>query len=121
MRPHVRNGPLARNCSFFRYGEPYSFYYNSFRQSMLESYFSLLVKLGVMASLASILASSNRFKAMLMREDRTLEQRLSLALVLSIVFALSSATRILGKSYYAADLCLEGSLLAGILGGYVAG
>jgi len=74
-----------------------------------------------MASLASILARSNHFKSMLMREDRTLQQRLSLALVLSVVFALSSATRILGKTYYAADLGLEGSLLAGILGGYVTG
>ena len=46
---------------------------------MLDSYFSLLMKLGVMASLASILARSNRFKSMLMRENRTLEQRLALA------------------------------------------
>jgi|SRR5271157_762962 len=88
---------------------------------MLDSYFSLLMKLGVMASLASILARSNRFKTMLMRENRTAEQRLALSLVLSIVFACSVATRILGKSYYVADLGLEGSLLAGILGGYVTG
>jgi two-component system LytT family sensor kinase len=88
---------------------------------MLDSYFSLLMKLGVMASLASILARSNRFKSMLMRETRTLEQRLALSLVLSVVFAGSVATRIVGKTYLAADLGLEGSLLAGILGGYVTG
>jgi two-component system LytT family sensor kinase len=88
---------------------------------MLDSYFSLLMKLAVMASLASILARSGRFKSMLMRENRTLEQRLALALVLSAVFAGSVATRVVGKTYYAADLGLEGSLIAGLLGGYVTG
>ena len=88
---------------------------------MSESLFSLLVKLGVMASIASILARSSRFKSMLMRENRTLHQRAAFSLVLSIVFAVSSAARIQSRNYYAADLGLEGSLLAGILGGYVAG
>ena len=88
---------------------------------MSESYFSLLVKLGVMASIASILARSSRFKSMLMRESRTLNQRAVFALVLSVIFALSTEARILSPNYYAADLGLEGSLLAGILGGYVTG
>ncbi len=88
---------------------------------MLESYFSLLVKLGVVASIASILARSNHFKSMLMRENRTLNQRLALSLVLSLVFAISVATRVASSKYNAADLGLEGSLLAGILGGYVSG
>ena len=89
---------------------------------MSESYFSLLVKLGVMASIASILARSSHFKSMLMRESRTLNQRAGFSLVLSVIFALSTAARILSpRNYYAADLGLEGSLLAGILGGYVTG
>ncbi len=103
------------------YGEPYSFYYNGFRHRMQEISFSLLVKLGVVASIASILARSNHFKAMLMRENRTLNQRLALAVVLSLVFATSVAIRVASPNYYAADLGLEGSLLAGILGGYVSG
>ena len=41
---------------------------------------SLLLKLGVMASIASILARSNSFKSMLMLENRTLNQRLNLSL-----------------------------------------
>ncbi len=49
----------------------------------MQIYFSLLVKLGVVASIASTLARSNHFKSMLMRENRTLNQRLALALVLS--------------------------------------
>jgi len=89
---------------------------------MSESYFSLLVKLGVMASIASILARFGRFKSMLMRENRTLHQRLVFAAVLSVIFAISSAARIASRgTYYAADLGLEGSLLAGILGGYFTG
>jgi two-component system, LytTR family, sensor kinase len=83
---------------------------------------SLLVKLAVMASIASILARSNRFKSILLQEKRTMVQRLELALWLSIFFAASAAARILGKTaYQGADLGLEGSLIAGILGGYVTG
>ena len=88
---------------------------------MLETYFSLLFKLGVMASIASILARSNRFKSMLMRENRTLNQRLALSAVLSVVFGVSVIIRMVNRTYFAADLGLEGSLLAGILGGYVTG
>ena len=88
---------------------------------MPEIYFSLLVKLGVMASIASILARSGRFKSMLMRENRTLGQRAVFSLVLSVIFAVSVEARIHSQTYYAVDLGLEGSLLAGILGGYVSG
>ena len=82
---------------------------------------SLLLKLGVMASIASILARSSTFKSMLMLENRTLKQRLTWSLWLSIVFGASVATRVIVPLYQAADLGLEGCMLAGILGGYVAG
>ncbi|MGO9229135.1 MAG: sensor histidine kinase [Bryobacteraceae bacterium] len=90
---------------------------------MLQGYLvTLLVKLATMAAIASILARSNRFKAMLMRESRTLGQRLELAIWLSVVFGASVATRVGGHSTYnGADLGLEGAFLAGILGGYVTG
>src|SRR5450432_2802305 len=88
---------------------------------MLDSYFPLLVKLAAMASLASLLARSNSFKSMLMRETRTLRQRATLSLWLSSAFGASVAIRVLTRNYPAADLGLEGSLLAGILGGYVTG
>jgi len=88
---------------------------------MLDGYFPLLVKLGAMASLASLLARSGNFKTMLMRESRTLDQRLELAVWLSVAFGASVAVRVLSPSYAAADLGLEGSLIAGILGGYVTG
>ncbi len=89
---------------------------------MLDGYLvPLLLKLGVMASIASVLARSNKFKSMLMRENRTVRQRFILALWLSIVFATGVGIRVAGPSYQAADLGLEGSLLAGIIGGYVTG
>ena len=81
----------------------------------------LLVKLAVAASLASILARSGGFLRMLMREDRTLPQRLKLMLSISAVVSAGVGIRILSKGYAAVDLQLEGALLAGILGGYVTG
>jgi len=80
------------------------------------------VKLGVVASLASILVRPYAVQRMLMRENRTLNQRLKMALWFSGVFAAGVATRVLtSSSYLAVDLGLEGTLLAGILGGYVTG
>jgi two-component system, LytTR family, sensor kinase len=79
------------------------------------------VKLGVVASLASILVRWSAVKRMLMRETRTMNQRLQLAFWFSCVFGASVATRVLGRPYQAVDLGLEGSLLAGILGGYITG
>ena len=89
---------------------------------MLQDYLvPLLLKLGVMASIASILARSSFFKSMLMLETRTMNQRLTLSLWLAVVFGASVMTRILAPNYRVADLGLEGSLIAGILGGYVTG
>ena len=82
---------------------------------------SLLVRLGIMASIASVLARSSRFKSVVMQESRTLNQRLALAFWLFVVFAASVGTRVVSGNYQAADLGLEGSLLAGLLGGYVTG
>jgi two-component system LytT family sensor kinase len=81
----------------------------------------LLLKLGVMASIASILARFNTFKSMLMLENRTLNQRFQLALWLSVVFGASVATGVLMPNYKVANMGFEGSLIAGILGGYVTG
>ncbi len=81
----------------------------------------LLVKLGVVASIASILARFRAFQAVLLQDSRTLKQRVILALWLSAVFGASVAPRVLSPSYAAADLGMEGSFLAGLLGGYVTG
>ncbi len=81
----------------------------------------LLVKLAVAASLASIMVRFAAFQRMLMREERTLDQRLKLGLGLAGIFAAGVGTRLLTKTYRAVDLGLEGALLAGVIGGYVPG
>jgi two-component system, LytTR family, sensor kinase len=81
----------------------------------------LLIRLGVVASLASLLIRFGRFKTMLLREDRTINQRLLLALLLGSIFASGVVIRLFVPSYKAIDLGLEGSLVAGLVGGYVVG
>lgn len=83
---------------------------------------TLLVKLGVVASLASILVRSHGVKRMLLREMRTLGQQVRLSLWFALVFGAGIATRVGTKgAYKAVDLGLEGCLLSGILGGYFTG
>src|SRR6266571_4445412 len=90
---------------------------------MLEQHLVILmVKLAVAASLASVLTRSTRFTQMLMREERTLIQRVQMALVSAAIFSLGVAARVVtGDGYQAVDLGLEGSLVMGMLGGYVTG
>jgi two-component system, LytTR family, sensor kinase len=83
---------------------------------------TLLIKLAVAASLASILIRSSRFVRILMNENRSLRERLEMAIVCSAFFGAGVATRLLTHgSYLGADLGLEGSFILGIVGGYVTG
>jgi two-component system LytT family sensor kinase len=83
----------------------------------------LLVKLAVAASLASILTRSTGFQRMLMREERTLSQRVKMALVCAVIYGAGVAVRVGAPpgAYQAVDLGMEGSLVMGMLGGYVTG
>ncbi|MCZ2148438.1 MAG: histidine kinase [Bryobacterales bacterium] len=93
------------------------------RAAMPEQYLVILfVKLAVSASLASVLTRVVAVQRMLLQEERTLRQRLLLALAFSAVFGAGVATRVVSRdSYQAVDLGLEGSLLCGLIGGYVTG
>jgi len=93
------------------------------RPGDMEQYLiTLLVKIGVVAAIASFGVRSNRIKRMLQREDRTLAQRFRLALWFIILFIPGVFIRIVtNDNYPALDLGLEGSLLAGITGGYFCG
>jgi two-component system LytT family sensor kinase len=82
---------------------------------------TLLLRVAVAASLASILSRFAAFQRMLMREDRTLVQRFKLALACAAPYAASVGTRVMNANYQAVDLGLEGSLVAGMVGGYVTG
>ena len=88
---------------------------------MEQHLITLLVKIGVVTSIASFGVRSEAIKRMLLREERTLEQRIRLALWFALIFAPGVLIRVLARSYSALDLALEASLLAGITGGYVCG
>ena len=88
---------------------------------MEQHLITLLVKIGVVTSIASFGVRSEAVKRMLLREERTLRQRVFLALWFAIIFTPGVVIRIVTHSYSALDLALEGSLLAGITGGYICG
>jgi two-component system, LytTR family, sensor kinase len=81
----------------------------------------LLLRVAAAASLGSILSRFSAFQRMLMREERTLVQRVKLALGCSAAYGAGVATRVFIPAYQAVDLGLEGSLVAGMVGGYVTG
>ena len=81
----------------------------------------LLVKLAVAASIASLLSRSGRFLGLLLREERTMPERLEVAGGISLFCMAGASVRVLTHTYLAADFSLEGSMLAGIIGGYVSG
>ncbi len=82
---------------------------------------ALLIKVAVSASIASILMRFNRIQKILLRDDRTVADRLQLAFIFSILFGASAGIRSLTNQYQAIDLALEGATIAGLLGGYVSG
>jgi two-component system LytT family sensor kinase len=82
---------------------------------------TLLLRVAVAASLASILSRFSAFQRMLMREERTLVQRFRMALSFAAPYGAGVVLRIVNVNYQAVDLGLEGSLTAGMVGGYVTG
>ena len=81
---------------------------------------TLLVKLGVMASIASLLGRFEAFKRLLQREELTLTEKWIFALFAGMLLSSGVGTRIL-LNYDAADLSLSGTLLIGLLAGPIAG
>ena len=77
---------------------------------------TLVVKLAVIAALATMLVRYRRFRHILIFERRLWPDRLAFALGLGIPLAAGVAARLL-LNYNAADLTLEGSFLAGLMGG----
>jgi two-component system LytT family sensor kinase len=81
---------------------------------------TLVVKLAVMAALATMLVRYRRFRHILIFERRDWPDRLVFALFFGIPLAAGVGARLL-LQYNAADLTLEGSLLAGLIAGPYAG
>ncbi len=82
---------------------------------------ALLIKVAVSASIASILMRFKSIQKILLRDDRTVGDRIQLAFIFSVLFGASAGIRSLTNQYQAIDLALEGSMIAGFLGGYVSG
>lgn len=80
----------------------------------------LLVKLGIVASLSALLARSLKFKKTLYAEPRGFQEKLNLVLYWGVPLAIGVAIRN-GLGYPAFDLTLEGTFIAGLLGGNVVG
>ena len=81
---------------------------------------TLLVKLAVMAALATMLVRYRRFRHILIFERRAWPDRLTFSLALGIPLMLAVGARLLLR-YDAADLTLEGSFLIGLIAGPYAG
>ena len=77
---------------------------------------TILFKLAVMAVLATMLARYHRFRHILIFERRGWVDRLVFMLALGVPLTAGVAFR-LQLRYYAADLTLEGALLAGLIAG----
>ncbi len=81
---------------------------------------TLIVKLAVMAVLATMLARYQRFRRMLIFERRGWFDRLVFTLSIGIPLMAGTTARLL-LNYSAADLTLEGPFLAGLIAGPYAG
>src|SRR3954463_3969331 len=81
---------------------------------------TLVVKLAVMAALATMLVRYRRFRHILIFERRDWPDRLAFVLALGIPLTAGVASRLL-LNYNAADLTLEGSFVAGLIAGPYAG
>src|SRR5436309_8401574 len=81
---------------------------------------TLLVKLAVMAALATMLVRYRRFRHILIFERRAWPDRLTFALSLGVPLAAGVCARLL-LHYDAADLTMEGSFLVGLIAGPYAG
>jgi len=81
---------------------------------------TLIVKLAVVAVLATMLARYRRFRHILIFERRDFRDRLAFSLSLGLPLMAGVGARLL-LNYNAADLTLEGAFLAGLIAGPYAG
>jgi two-component system LytT family sensor kinase len=83
--------------------------------------FTLLLKVGVAASIAALLARWNTFRRVLFTEERDPDQKLKLMLFMTPPLIVGVTLRLVGYQYRFADLSLEGAFLMGLLAGRVVG
>src|SRR5882757_2622262 len=83
--------------------------------------FTLLLKVGVAASFAALLARWNTFRRVLFTEERDPDQKLKLMLFMTPPLIVGVVLRLVGYPYRFADLSVEGAFLMGLLAGRVVG
>ncbi len=81
----------------------------------------LLIKLGVAATVSTVLGRSKEFKKLLFQEPRETKQKIYLALWMALPIALGVWIRYSVKSFLSGDLSLETALLLGVIGGRLSG
>jgi two-component system LytT family sensor kinase len=81
---------------------------------------TLLLKVGVAASIAALLARWNTLRRVLFTEERDVDQKIKLMIFLTPPLLIGVVLRLVGQ-YRFADLSLEGAFLMGLLGGRVVG
>jgi len=89
--------------------------------SFKDLLFTLLLKVGVAASFAALLARWAVFRKVLFTEVRDPEEKRKLMLFLTPPLAIGVILRLVGHPYRFADLMVEGPFLLGLLGGRVVG
>src|SRR6476646_10250773 len=77
--------------------------------------FTLLLKVGVAASIASLLARWKTFRRVLFTEERDVDQKIKLMFFMVPPLILGVTLRLVGAQYRFADLALEGAFLMGLL------
>ena len=82
---------------------------------------TVLIRLGVAAAISSVLVRARRFRVLLFREERTLGEKIEVALVIGIPIALGVVVRHAVRNFYAADISFEGAILMGVIGGRLVG
>src|ERR1700747_2773526 len=83
--------------------------------------FTLLLKVGVAASIGALLARWDTVRRGLFTEERDVDQKIKLMFFMVPPLILGVTLRLVGAPYRFADLSLEGAFLMGLLGGRVVG
>ena len=82
---------------------------------------TLLIKLGIAATVSTVLGRSKEFKKLLFQEQRETQQKIYLALWMALPIALGVWIRFSVHNFVAADLSFETSILLGVIGGRLCG
>ncbi|HZZ14920.1 MAG TPA: sensor histidine kinase, partial [Candidatus Sulfotelmatobacter sp.] len=83
---------------------------------------TLVIRLGVVAAIASAVVRSRYFKSVLFRNEvRSVQQQINLALFVGVPVALGVWVRATVHNFSAADVAFESAIIVGVMGGRLAG